>query len=304
MQEVNHLDLFLDVLIAEKGVSLNTKNSYEKDLQTLALFYKPNQICDAKENDLHKYIQYLFEKKALSASSVSRHMSALRQFFLFLNEINYRNDNPAINLEFPKQEKTLPKTLSEKEVDLLFKTAYKQACDYESFRTLVFLEILYASGLRVTELITLPYQIFKTGQMFINIVGKGNKERLVPINDKAYESINNYLPFRKEYLEKAGIKNNKYLFPSAKSKKGYITRQRIFQLIKELAKDCGINNENISPHVIRHAFATHLIEHGADLRSVQEILGHESIGTTQIYTHIGEKRLIEVVKKHHPLGKK
>ncbi len=298
------VEAFLDMLTAEKGVSINTRQAYCKDLLSFSEFFAPSDIEKAYEEDLKKYIHFLADTKELSSSSISRHISALKQFFLFLCSIKDRNDNPAVNLEFPKQGVKLPKTLSENEVNALFDQASKCKDNYKDLRTLVFLEILYASGLRVTELVSLPYTVFNRENMFINILGKGNKERIVPINKVAYEIIKEYLPYRAEYLKKSGKSSNRFLFPSLTSKKGYITRQRIFQLIKELAVDAGIDREKISPHVMRHAFATHLLEHGADLRSVQQILGHESIATTQIYTHLTGEHLKEVVEQHHPLGKK
>jgi integrase/recombinase XerD len=298
------IDAFLDMLTAEKGVSINTRQAYCKDLMSFAEFYESEHIERAYEEDLKRYIQCLASEKQLAASSTSRHISSLKQFFLFLCSIKERNDNPAVNLEFPKQGVTLPKTLSENEVNALFDQASAHRDNYEDLRTLVFLEILYASGLRVSELISLPYTVFNRENMFINIIGKGNKERIVPINKAAYDTIKEYLPYRLEYVKKAGKGSNRYLFPSITSKKGYISRQRIFQLIKELAVESGIDREKISPHVMRHAFATHLLEHGADLRSVQQILGHESIATTQIYTHMTNKHLKEVVEHHHPLSDK
>lgn len=298
------IESFLDMLIAEKGVSVNTRQSYCRDLMSFADFYDSEHIEKAYEEDLKKYIHYLVGEKQLASSSVSRQISALKQFYLFLCSIKERTDNPASNLEFPKQGVKLPKTLSEADINALFDEASQDRDSYEGLRTLVFLEILYASGLRVSELVSLPYTVFNRENMFINIIGKGNKERIVPINKAAYDTIKEYLPYRQAYLKKAGKASNRFLFPSATSKTGYISRQRIFQLIKELAVDAGIDRDKISPHVIRHAFATHLIEHGADLRSVQQILGHESIATTQIYTHMTNEHLKEVVEKHHPLNKK
>jgi len=298
------LESFLDMLTAEKGVSLNTRQSYGRDLLGLAEYSSPADLAHLYEEDLRRYIRYISEERSLSPSTVSRNLSAIKQFYLFLCSTGNRKDNPASNLEFPKQGKVLPKTLSEAEVDALFELASIHQENYEDLRTLVFLEILYASGLRVTELVTLPFTIFNRGNMFINIIGKGNKERIVPINESAYEAINTYLPYRKEYLAKAGKANNRYLFPSITSKKGHISRQRIFQLIKELAIEANIDPEKISPHVVRHAFATHLLERGADLRSIQQILGHESIATTQIYTNLTTEHLKNVVNEHHPLAKK
>lgn len=298
------VEAFLDMLTAEKGVSVNTRQAYCKDLLGFAEFYSPEPIEKAYEDNLKEYIHFLADTKQLSPSSISRQISAIKQFFLFLCSMGKRKDNPAVNLDFPKQGVKLPKTLSEDEVNALFEQAQRHVDNYEDLRTLVFLEILYASGLRVTELVSLPATVFNRENMFINIIGKGNKERIVPINKVAYDIIKEYLPYRLDYLKKAGKANNRYLFPSITSKTGYISRQRIFQLIKELATDAGIDRDKISPHVMRHAFATHLLEHGADLRSVQQILGHESIATTQIYTHMTGEHLKDVVENHHPLAKK
>jgi len=298
------IESFLDMLTAEKGVSLNTRQAYCRDLLSFMEFHESEHIERAYEEDLKGYIRYLADEKQLSPSSISRHISAMKQFFLFLCSINERTDNPAVNLEFPKQGVSLPRTLSEDDVNALFDQASQHRDNYEDLRTLVFLEILYASGLRVSELVSLPYTIFNRENRFINIIGKGNKERIVPISKIAYETIKEYLPYRLEYVKKAGKGSNRFLFPSITSKTGYISRQRIFQLIKELAVESGIDREKISPHVMRHAFATHLLEHGADLRSVQQILGHESIATTQIYTHMTNEHLKEVVEQHHPLAKK
>ncbi|MCT4575189.1 MAG: tyrosine recombinase [Alphaproteobacteria bacterium] len=298
------VEAFLDMLTAEKGSSINTRQSYLKDLMSFDNFCSPKKIESIYEEQIKEYIHYLFSEKSLAASSVCRHISAIKQFYLFLCSTGKRKDNPSTNIEFPKAGISLPKTLSEQEINALFDLAQSRNKSYEDLRNLVFLEILYASGLRVSELISLPYTIFNREKMFINILGKGNKERIVPINKSAYNAINSYMPYRKEFLKKHGKANNKFLFPSISSKKGYISRQRIFQLIKELAVDAGIDRDKISPHIIRHAFATHLLEHGADLRAVQEILGHESIATTQIYTHTTTQHLKDVVEKHHPLSKK
>jgi len=295
---------FLDMLVAEKGSSLNTRNSYCRDLMSFSEFISPKEIEKSYEDDIKKYIHYLREEKSLAPASVSRNISALKQFFLFLCSIKKRTDNPAVNIEFPKQGETLPKILTEKEVNALFEYVSKAGDNYEDLRTWTFLEILYSSGLRVSELISLPVNAFNQGNMFITIMGKGSKERIVPISQMAYDTIHKYLPYRMDYLKRHGKAKNRFLFPSTTARTGYISRQRIFQIIKEIAVDVGIDREKISPHVMRHAFATHLIEHGADLRSVQQMLGHESIATTQIYTHIVSDHLKEVVEKHHPLNKK
>lgn len=301
----NIIDQFLDAIAAENGSAHNTLEAYRHDLQDLSAFliqHKTN-IEAASCDDLQKYIQYLFES-GLSAKTASRRMSAIRHLYKFLCIENIRSDNPAMKLDSPRQGTSLPKYLSETEVDNLLETA-KNDTSPEGLRLMAMLEIMYASGLRVTELVSLRMENIQKnhGQTSLKevmiIKGKGRKERMVVLNNSAIRALEKYLPMRSEML-KNDLKSP-FLFPSD-SKEGYITRQRFFQLIKQLATDAGIDRNKVSPHVIRHSFASHLLHHGADLRVLQELLGHSDISSTQIYTHVLSERMKKLVQEKHPLS--
>ena len=297
------IDSFLNMLVAERGVTVNTVSAYLNDISHFKKYLTENEI-DSKiescsKDSISNYIKYL-SKNGLNPRTATRRLSSLRQFFLFLQSENHRSDNPTNNVDGPRQIKSLPKLLSEEEVEQLFEQA-NQIVGPEGIRLVCLLEIVYAAGLRVSELISLPNTALAQDQNILLVRGKGGKERLVPLTISAIDSINAYREVRHVFLK--SNRESKFLFPS-RSKEGFLTRRRVGQLLKDLAIASNIDPEKVSPHVLRHAFATHLLDHGADLRSLQKMLGHADISTTQIYTHVLSKRLMSVVSSHHPLTKK
>jgi len=297
------VDSFLNMLVAERGAAVNTISAYLNDISHFEKYLIENEI-DAKIENCSKdrianYIKYL-SKNGLNPRTATRRLSSLKQFFLFLQSENHRSDNPTNNVDGPRQIKSLPKLLSEEEVAQLFEQA-NQMAGPEGIRLVCLLEIVYAAGLRVSELISLPNTALSPDQNILLVRGKGGKERLVPLTISAIDSINAYREVRHVFLK--SNRESKFLFPS-RSKEGFLTRRRVGQLLKDLAIASNINPQKVSPHVLRHAFATHLLDHGADLRSLQKMLGHADISTTQIYTHVLSKRLMSVVSSHHPLAKK
>ena len=291
------------MLVAERGATVNTVSAYLNDIshfnKYLIEYEIDTKIESCSKDSIANYIKYL-SKNGLNPRTVTRRLSSLRQFFLFLQSENHRSDNPANNVNGPRQIKSLPKLLSEEEVAQLFEQA-NQIVGPEGIRLVCLLEIVYASGLRVSELISLPNTALSQDQNILLVPGKGGKEHLVPLTISAIDSINAYREVRHVFLK--SNRESKFLFPS-RSKEGFLTRRRVGQLLKDLAIASNINPQKVSPHVLRHAFATHLLDHGADLRSLQKMLGHADISTTQIYTHVLSKRLMSVVSSHHPLAKK
>lgn len=308
MMASNFIDSFLEMMMAEKGAADNTIESYEFDLKELEFFLtsyglKPEA---ASLDDLRKYIIYL-DHRNLSAKTIARRISSIKQFYKFLCIEGELEENPTINLDPPKQGKSLPKYLSEDEVDTLLSVA-KADSSPEGLRLYALLELLYASGLRVTELVSLPMEALQKVvngdntqlQNYIIVKGKGGKERIVPLNRTAIMATSDYINFARGHFLKR--REDPWLFAS-NSREGYLTRQRLGQLLKQLAIDAAIDPEKVSPHVLRHSFASHLLNNGADLRVLQELLGHADISTTQIYTHVLSQRMKEVVFEHHPLAK-
>ncbi len=303
---LRHLDGFLEMLSAERGAAANTLDAYRRDLgDFLGLVYRHGRDAgSATSEDILAYLQTL-SRRGLAASSRARKLSALRQFFRFLYAEGLRNDDPAASVESPKPARPLPKILSVDDVDVLLETARNRALSaggprqLKALRLHCLMEILYASGLRVSELVSLPRRAFRQGERVVLVRGKGGRERVVPLTDKAIAAHNTYATALAEAGGPAAGSN--WLFPS-RSKQGYLTRQRFTQELKELAQDAGLDPKGVSPHVLRHAFASHLLERGADLKSVQQLLGHADISTTQIYTHVLEERLRTLVNQHHPLA--
>ena len=296
-----YIEVFIEMLAASRGLSKNTQESYQRDLESLALFLKEKgkSLELAEDEDLRLYIQSLFEKD-MTETTVMRHVS-IRQFYLFLIEEEVCLEDPTSLLSRPKKRANLPKVLDERQVELLLNESAKDRTS-EGIRLHALLEILYASGLRVTELISLPVDAVHLQDAVLIVRGKGSKERMVPLNRHALAAIEAYKKIREEFLPK-GRKASAFLFPSY-GKSGCLTRQRLGQLLKVLALQAGIDAKKVSPHVVRHAFATHLLNGGADLISVQMILGHSDISTTQIYTHVMHQKLIDVVEQCHPLSLK
>ncbi len=291
---------FFEMLAAERNAAGNTQAAYRRDLEDLSAFLAKRGVALglAATADLRAYIGELADS-GFSPRTQARRLSALRQFYRFLIEDGRRGDDPSAALDAPKLGRPLPKLLSEAEMMALL-----NVCDEldgaEGARLLAMVELLYATGLRVSELVRLPVSVVMRDQPFLTVRGKGGKERLVPLNAPARSALNAYLAARQRFLE--GRPNSPYLFPS-RAKEGHLTRQRFGQMLKEIALKAGIDPARISPHVLRHAFATHLLDHGADLRSLQKMLGHADIATTQIYTHVQQDRLKSLVEAHHPLAK-
>ena len=287
-----YIEEFIDYLRYEKKYSENTIASYQNDLKKTYIFFKKD-FKDLSKKDIQNYIQSLSKKE--SASSVSRTISTLKSFYKFLQINRYTKNNPLGTISNPKTIKKLPKVLSEEEVDKLLDINLKTNFDY---RNKAMLELMYSSGLRVSELINLKVNDIDLKNASVRIFGKGSKERIVPLDDYAIEALDNYIKYHRKSLFKHG--ENNYLFLNNHGNK--MTRQGFFKILQKIAKEKNIKSE-LSPHTLRHSFATHLLKHGADLRSIQELLGHSDISTTQIYTHITSERLQKNYEEFHPHGK-
>lgn len=306
MNDQSLIELFLEMILTERAASLNTLESYRKDLE-LFLENIKSDLLNATPDDLRNYLKYL-EKQGFAASTAARKLSCLRQFYKFLYAEGVRTDNPTLDFDSPKTGQSLPKLLSEKEVNLLLDKTInnsKKSCHVNDLRLCALLELLYATGLRVSELVSLPLTAFRSGEPYIYVIGKGNKERLVPLSQRAIDAVDHYINAMKVAKDSNGknkfSNTQKWLFPS-RGKLGHLTRHRFSQSLKELGQSVGIPPSRLSPHVVRHAFATHLLSNGADLRAVQKMLGHADISTTQIYTHVLEERLKTLVQSKHPLA--
>ena len=301
------IELFLDMLAAERGAGENTLAAYRNDLEDLSSYLRAQgkAIAAADTDDLRGFLKSL-DERGFKASSLARRLSATRQLYRFLYAEGKRGDDPAAVLEGPKRARTLPKVLSIKEVDGLLAQARANAENAEqplaqrlrSARLLCLLEVVYATGLRVSELVALPASAARRDQRMLVVRGKGGKERLVPLNQAAKRAMAEYLALRAEAKADA---DSKWLFPSF-GESGHLTRQHFARDLKALGAACGIDGARLSPHVLRHAFASHLLHNGADLRVVQTLLGHADISTTQIYTHVLEDRLKSLVRDLHPLA--
>ncbi len=309
------VDSFLDMLTTERGAALNTRHAYWRDLADVSLYLRSKRNSDidkATAEDLKAYLKDLSEKvhskginrSKIAVRTVARRLSALRQFYRFTVSENVRKDDPTSTIESPKQGRTLPKTLSEADVSTLIKTAGNGGGS-ESTRLVCLLEMLYATGLRVSELVGLPMSAIGQGNQFLMVSGKAGRERMVPLSDPAQRALKKYMEVRKQFIsaDEQKTRQEKWVFPSRTSDSGHLTRQRFAQLLKDLARAAGLEEGKVSPHILRHAFATHLLSNGADLRSVQKMLGHADIATTQIYTHIVGDKLKKTVKDKHPLSK-
>jgi len=294
------IERFLEMLIAERGASGNTVDAYKRDLRDFAgsLVKRKQSLGSASSDDIRAYLD-LLEQSGMAPRTAARRLSAIRQFYRFLYSEGDRGDDPSTAVDSPRQGRPLPKILSETEVDLLLAAA-RNKDGVDGLRLTCLLEILYASGLRVSELVALPLASVARDPRVLIVRGKGGKERMVPLTDAARDAIIAYKEARGSYLPEGAT--SAFLFPS-RSSEGHLTRRRMGQLLKDLAIASGLNPAAVSPHVLRHAFATHLLDHGADLRSVQQMLGHADISTTQIYTHVLTERLKALVAEHHPLAK-
>jgi integrase/recombinase XerD len=294
-----HLEPFLEMLAAERGAARLTVAAYRNDLIDAARTVKDRALAEASSDDLRAYLARL-ARQGMAPRSVARKLSALRQFFRFLVLERQRGDDPTAELDAPRLGRPLPKVLSQDEAGALLAAA-RGKTGADGARLVCLLELLYGSGLRVSELVGLPLAAARGNKRFLLVRGKGDKERLVPLSPPARAALDAYLAVRATFLKPKS--ESRYLFPS-RSGTGHLTRERCAQLLKRLALEAGLDPARLSPHVLRHAFASHLLDHGADLRSVQEMLGHADIATTQIYTHVMGDRLQRLVATHHPLARK
>lgn len=308
------VDSFLDMLTTERGAAMNTRHAYWRDLADVSLYLRKEksvEIVNASTDQIKDYLQDLSQKthnkgtnnSKIAVRTVARRLSALRQFFRFIVSEGMRDSDPTSTIESPKQKRTLPKTLSEAEVDQLIKTAGATGTG-ESVRLVCLLEMLYSTGLRVSELVGLPLSAIGEDNQFLMVTGKAGRDRMVPLTEPAQKAVDKYLSIRKQFIggENPDIQQQ-WMFPSRTSLSGHLTRQRFAQLLKDLARAADVDEDRVSPHILRHAFATHLLSRGADLRSVQKMLGHADIATTQIYTHMVNEDLKKTVEDKHPLGK-
>lgn len=302
-QNLNWMDSFLEAQAAEQAAARNTLLAYRRDLVDF-LKAQNRSIQEIASKDIELYLSSLIERH-ISPSTQARRLSCLRQFFRFLMSEGMIATDPTLLVESPKIRRPLPTVLSIEDVDKLLIAGAAQS-DAAGLRLRAMLEIMYSSGMRVTELVSLPMTALPkhieklTTLQVLHIKGKGGRERLVPLGEPAVAALADYLSVRSEFIP-AHQKTSLYLFPSS-SKEGHLTRVRFFQLLKELALQTGLNPSLVTPHGIRHAFATHLLQGGADLMTIQKLLGHVDISTTQIYTHLSADRVIELVNQFHPLG--
>jgi Site-specific recombinase XerD len=301
------IEAFLEMMAAERGASDNTLRSYRRDLEDAEAFFSATggSLVNAGTAGISAWIADM-GKRHFATSTVARKTSAVRQFFKFLYTEGVRGDDPTGLLDTPKKVRALPKILSEKEVRRLLDRAEEEARAAEpgssqrlvAQRLSTLLELLYATGLRVSELVSLPVTVAKRDDRFFPVRGKGGKERVVPLSARAKKSIAAWMEERARH---PGMADSPFLFPAG-SRQGYLPRQVFARELKLLSARAGIPTAKTSPHVLRHAFASHLLQNGADLRAVQQLLGHTDISTTQIYTHVLEKRLWDLVQNNHPLA--
>lgn len=313
MREINPRDeglveMFLEMQSAERGASPNTLTNYENDLANYAAFLR----ADGKtflnvDSDAIRGFLAECSKDGLASATIRRRLSAIRQFHKFLYVEGLREGDPSGPVEGPRKARSLPKILSVGEVDLLIETARQEAQSAKgsvakqlrAVRLYVLLEVLYATGMRISEVVSLPASSVGDKSRFLTVLGKGSKERMIPLSDAAREAMLSYVEMCKQAGGKKAV--SKWLFPSSGAS-GYFTRHAAARDLKDLAARVGLLSEKVSPHVLRHAFASHLLQNGADLRMVQQLLGHADISTTQIYTHVLDERLRELVEMHHPLA--
>ena len=309
------VDAFLDMLTSERGAALNTRQAYWRDLADVSVYIRKkfkSELPTAKTDEIKDYLKELSQRqntkgnktKQIASRTVARRLSALRQYYRYIISEGKRADDPTTGIESPKQTRTLPKTLTEKEVETLITVAGEPGTP-ESARLVCLLEMIYSTGLRVSELVGLPMAAIAEDQEYVMVAGKAGRERMVPLSDPAKKAIQNYLDGRKKFVgdKEQAVRTGKWLFPSRTSDSGHLTRQRFAQLLKDLSARADMPDGKVSPHILRHAFATHLLNNGADLRAVQKMLGHADIATTQIYTHVMDEKMKDAVVDKHPLSK-
>ncbi|MBZ9656408.1 site-specific tyrosine recombinase XerD [Phyllobacterium lublinensis] len=307
MRTAAAIETFLEMMSAERGAAHNTLESYRRDLEDAAAFSAAAglQLTIAEPATIRAYLDDI-AGRGFAATSQARRLSALRQFFRFLYTENIRADDPTSTLDTPRKDRSLPKILSEANVEKLLARTEIEAGDpkattmahFNAVRLHALLEILYATGLRVSELVSLPVTVARSDSRFLMVRGKGSKDRMVPLSGKAREAMAKYLGIRDALPQ---LMESPWLFPAI-SESGFLARQVFARELKGIAARAGLRTTTISPHVLRHAFASHLLQNGADLRAVQQLLGHSDISTTQIYTHVMEERLHRLVTEHHPLA--
>ena len=294
------LDAFLEMMAAERGAARHTLDAYRRDLADFAGFLARRGIAlqATAGDDIRAYLAAL-AGDGLKPATTARRLAAIRQYFRFLFLEGGRSDDPSAQIDRPRQGRRLPKVLAVAEIEALIAAAREREGP-DGLRLTALLELFYATGLRVSELVGLPLSALAPDRAVLTVRGKGDKERMVPIGRAGREALAAWLPVRTYYVDGPG--RARWLFPS-RSRGGHLTRQRAAQLLKALAPEAGLDAARISPHVLRHAFASHLVANGADLRAVQAMLGHADIATTQIYTHVQAERLAAVVNQHHPLAR-
>lgn len=289
---------FLDKKIVENGVSQNTMAAYRADITQFIKTIAPTEPQNAQNKDIENYLKFL-DEKSLSSKTISRKISCVREFYKYLQSEKIITENPAYRFHTPKVDKNLPEFLTKAEIEKIC-SLKEIKTNYSLERTIIMTKLMYATGLRVSELVALPENAINYDMHQILVKGKGSKERVVPVAKAVIQDILEYIEKRDNFLKK---RNNKWLFPSIRSLSGHITRSGFFRNLKQASLLAGIDPAKVHPHILRHSFATRLINNDVDLRSVQKMLGHENISTTEIYTHITTERLVTEVKKNHPLMK-
>ena len=301
------ISAFLEAQAAELGAATNTLLAYGRDLKDFDAYLaaKALDFNLAARNDVEAYLVWC-DAQGLAQSTLARRLSAIKQLYRFAFEEGLRSDNPAIQITGPGKSKRLPKVLSEQEVDRLLEAARSSGRNQqETLRNTCLMELLYATGMRVSELVSLPVSATRGDPRLLLIMGKGGKERLVPLSAPSRAALSSWLAMRDEIdaaSQAQKIPASRFLFPSRRAS-GHLTRHRFYLMIKEFAVAGGVDPSKVTPHTLRHAFATHLLAHGADLRAIQTMLGHADVATTEIYTHVLEARLSELVLENHPLAK-
>lgn len=305
MKAETRIATFIEAQAAELGAAENTLLAYARDLKDFASNLQGRDLTTAGRADVETYLIGL-DADGKSRATRARRLSAIKQFYRFAFEEGWRADNPAVQIKGPGRDKRLPKTLSEGEVDRLLQAARELGRSDDQLRNTCLMEVLYATGMRVSELVSLPVAAARGDPRMLLIRGKGGKERMVPLSPPARAALAEWLARRDAVEDVAQRENGKapspFLYPS-RGKAGHLTRHRFYTLIKELAVAAGVSSGKVTPHTLRHAFATHLLARGADLRAIQTLLGHADVATTEIYTHVLDERLKELVLEHHPLAK-
>ncbi len=301
------ISAFLDAQAAERGAAGNTLRAYDRDLHDFTgwLARRGTDVAAAAKADIEAYL-VACEAEGLAPATRARRLSSIRQLFRFVHEEGWRADNPALRLDGPARARRLPKTLSHEEVDRMLAAADATGRGTaERARNACLMQLLYATGMRVSELVALPVNAARGDPRMLLVRGKGGRERMVPLSPPARDALARWLALRDEMAARgaeAGRPDSPHLFPS-RARSGHLTRERFFLIVKDLARAADVPAERVSPHTLRHAFATHLLEGGADLRVIQTLLGHADLSTTEIYTHVLEERLRTLVLEHHPLAR-